>query len=45
LETTGGRMPSLEQAKKMLQEAGLTDIQFTFLAASEVNLGMAIGVK
>ena len=45
LETTGGRMWSLEQVEEMLQEAGLTDIQFTFLAASQMNLGMAVGAK
>ncbi len=45
LETRGGRVRSLEETQKLLGEAGLTGIQFTFLAASHVNLGMAIGVK
>lgn len=45
LETQQGRMRSLEETQKLLGEAGLTGIQFTFLAASHVNLGLAIGVK
>ena len=45
LQTSGGKLRSLEETQKMLAEAGLGGIQFTFLAASQLNLGMAVGVK
>lgn len=45
LDTADGHMRSLEQAQQELKSAGLTDVQFTFLAASRVNMGMAVGVK
>jgi ubiquinone/menaquinone biosynthesis C-methylase UbiE len=45
LETEAGQIQSLEQTQRLLGEAGLAEIQFTFLAASHVNLGMAVGVK
>lgn len=45
LETSGGRIRSLEETHRMLTEAGLQRVQFTFLAASEVNLGMAVANK
>ncbi len=43
--TVGGRMRSLEEAQADMQDAGLLRIQFTFLAASLVNLGLAVGNK
>lgn len=45
LETRGGRIRSLEEAQKLLGEAGLEKIQFTFLAASQQNLGMALAQR
>ncbi len=45
LETRDGRVRTLEETQKLLGEAGLSGIQFSFLAASHVNLGLAIGVK
>ena len=45
LETEAGQILSLEQTQQLLGEAGLTNIQFTFLAASQLNLGLAIGMK
>lgn len=45
LGTRGGRMRTLEEAQADLREAGLSKIQFTFLAASEAGLGMAVGTR
>ena len=45
LGTKGGRMRTLEEVQADLRDAGLTKIQFTFLAASEAGLGMAVGTK
>ncbi len=45
LETQGGRMRSLEETRNQLRRAGLEQIQFTFLSASQANLGMAVGRK
>lgn len=45
LNTSGGHMRSLEQAQQQLASQGLEKIQFTFLAASRINLGMAVGRK
>jgi ubiquinone/menaquinone biosynthesis C-methylase UbiE len=45
LSTHGGRMRTLEEAQADLRDAGLGKIQFTFLAASEAGLGMAVGTK
>ncbi|TWU55651.1 class I SAM-dependent methyltransferase [Rubripirellula reticaptiva] len=45
LGTRGGRMRSLDEAQADMHGAGLQRIQFTFLAASQVNLGLAVGTK
>lgn len=45
LGTKGGRMRTLEEVQADLRDAGLSKIQFTFLAASESGLGMAVGTK
>lgn len=45
LQTSGGKLRSLDETQKMLGEAGLGGIRFTFLAANQLNLGMAVGVK
>ncbi len=45
LETRGGSMRSLEQTQEEMRRVGLEQLQFTFLAASRVNLGLAVGIK
>ena len=45
LGTTSGRMRTLEEAKNQLESQQLQQVQFTFLAASRVGLGLAVGVK
>ena len=44
LDTKAGEIPTLEGAQKAFAAAGLTDVQFTFLAASRVNMGLMVGV-
>jgi ubiquinone/menaquinone biosynthesis C-methylase UbiE len=43
LGTTGGRIRTLAEAKEQLQQQGLVDVQFTFLAASRTSLGLVVG--
>ena len=45
LATQAGQMPTLEGIQYQLVEVGLSKVQFTFLAASRLNLGLAVGVK
>lgn len=45
LGTNSGRMRTLEEAKAQLENQQLSQVQFTFLAASRVGLGLAVGVK
>ncbi len=45
LETQAGQMRSLAESQAAFQDAGLSEIQFSFLAASRVNLGLMVGVK
>lgn len=45
LDTRAGRMRSLEETQTLLARAGLENIQFSFLAASRINLGMMVGIK
>lgn len=45
LDTSGGQMRSIEETKTELQSLALEQLQFTFLAASRVNMGMALGRK
>ena len=45
LETRGGYIRSLEGIQQNLVESGLGNVQFTYLAASRINLGMAVGQK
>ena len=45
LGTGSGRIRTLEEAKTQLEKHQLQDVQFTFLAASRVGLGMTVGVK
>lgn len=43
--THGGRIRTLAESQHMMQEAGLTNVQFTFLAASRAGLGLAVGKR
>ena len=43
LETSEGQMRSLESAQEIFAKAGLTGVQFTFLAASRSNMGLVVG--
>ena len=45
LQTQGGRMRSLDEIQQLMSAAGFAQIQFTFLAASQAKLGLAVGVK
>ncbi len=45
LGTTAGRMRSLEETQQQLRQQGLQRVQFAFLAATPLNLGLAVGVK
>lgn len=43
LSTRGGRILSIDETKEMFDSLGLQRVQFAFLAASKVSLGMAVG--
>ena len=45
LGTRGGHMRSLDEIQTLLQQLGLRRVQFAFLAASKVNMGMAVGER
>jgi ubiquinone/menaquinone biosynthesis C-methylase UbiE len=45
LETHHGQMRTIEAIQNQLDSLELQQIQFTFLPASRVNMGMAVGVK
>jgi hypothetical protein len=45
LDTRQGKMRTLEESQAALTEAGLQRIQFSFLAASRINLGLMVGQK
>lgn len=45
LETNAGSMRTLEEIQAEMQELGLEQVQFTFLADSRVNMGMAVGTR
>ena len=45
LDTVGGRIRSLDEIKGLLEEISLREVQFAFLAASKVNMGMAVGTR
>lgn len=45
IQTHAGEIPELEVAENRMQEAGFASIQFTFIAASRIGLGMMIGDK
>jgi ubiquinone/menaquinone biosynthesis C-methylase UbiE len=43
--TAEGRMQSAQELREQLLSRGLSDIQFTFIAASRINLGMIVANK
>ncbi len=45
LGTRSGRVRHLNEMQGIMAKCGLKDLQFTYLAASHVNLGMAVGRK
>ncbi len=45
LATQHGRMKTIKEAQEQLEKLGLSDVQFSFLAASRVNLGLMVGRK
>jgi len=45
LATEYGRMRSIKETEAQLEGVGMIDIQFTFLAASRINLGMMVARK
>ncbi|MGV3483200.1 MAG: methyltransferase domain-containing protein [Planctomycetaceae bacterium] len=45
LATEHGRMKSISEAQAQLEQWGLHSIQFTFLAASRINLGLMVARK
>ena len=45
LQTNEGYMRTLEEIQAELSELGLEQVQFTFLADSRVNMGMAVGTR
>lgn len=45
IETVGGGVPDLPIAQERMKAAGLDSIQFTYIAASRVGLGLMTGVK
>lgn len=45
LDTQSGRMRTLEESEAAFHDAGLQEIQFSFLAASQMNLGLMVAEK
>ncbi|MGI9473043.1 MAG: methyltransferase domain-containing protein [Rubripirellula sp.] len=45
LNTTDGSIRTMQEIQDELQELGLEQVQFTFLADSRVNMGMAVGTR
>ena len=45
VETIDGRMKTIRQSEEQLEARGLTSLQFTFIAASRINLGMMVARK
>ena len=45
METQSGHIRTLEAGQAMMKNAGLDHVQFSFIAASQVNLGLMVGVK
>lgn len=45
IETDQGRMKTIKESQEELEKLGLTSPQFTFIAASRINLGMMVARK
>ncbi len=45
IDTNEGRMRTLAEAKTRMEAVGIEEIQFSFLVASRINLGLMVGVK
>jgi SAM-dependent methyltransferase len=45
LKTTDGRIATLQEAQQRLLAGGLEQVQFAYLPASRLNLGIVVGVK
>ncbi|MBB3206858.1 precorrin-6B methylase 2 [Rhodopirellula rubra] len=45
IQTSDGDVPELPVAEQRMKDAGFENIQFTFIAASRIGLGMMIGSK
>ena len=45
VQTQNGSVPDLETAQSRVEKAGFESVQFTFIAASRIGLGLMTGVK
>lgn len=45
VQTTSGEVPALTDAQARMEKAGYGNVQFTFIAASRIGLGLMIGTK
>lgn len=45
VQSAAGEVPELRNAEQRFQDAGFEKVQFTYIAASRVGLGMMIGTK
>jgi SAM-dependent methyltransferase len=45
LSTNNGRMRTIKDSQAQLESYGLGSIQFTFIAASRINLGLMVAIK
>jgi ubiquinone/menaquinone biosynthesis C-methylase UbiE len=45
IQTISGEVPDLPEAQSRMENAGFQNVQFTFIAASRVGLGLMIGTK
>lgn len=45
IETPAAAVPELKVAEDRMRRAGLDELQFTYIAASRIGLGMMVGVK
>ena len=45
IQTTNGEVPDLIEAQSRMEKAGFRNVQFTFIAASRIGLGLMIGTK
>ena len=45
VQTTSGEVPALTDAQARMEKAGFGNVQFTFIAASRIGLGLMIGTK